>query len=208
MSGDSCPPNDKVVLVPGLWFGRPALWLLAWRLRRHGLRAILYRYDARSAALPAAREALARLMAVSGAHYVVGYSLGGIVVADFCRYHPRAYERAVVLGAPFRGSRAARRLYRCPAVRGLFGVAAPVLVHGLRLGAIPRLGVVTGLKPYGLARCLLAGRAHDGVLRACETRLRGARDAVALPLSHAGLVMSRVSARVIGTYLACGRFGD
>ncbi len=208
MSGDSCPCNEPVVLVPGLWFGRPALWLLAWRLRRLGLRAILYRYDARAAALPAAREALARLMVSSGARHVVGYSLGGIVVADFCRYHPRAYERAVVLGTPFRGSRAARRLYRCPALRGLFGVAAPVLIRGLRPGAIPRLGVVTGVKPRGLAGCLLAGGAHDGVLRACETRLRSARDAVALPLSHAGLVMGRLGARAIWNYLVRGRFGD
>ena len=208
MSGDSCAHSEKVVLVPGLWFGRPALWLLAWRLRRYGLQVALYRYRARRERLPMARAGLARFMAARGARYVVGYSLGGIVVADFCRYHPRAYERAVVVSAPFRGSHAARRLYRCPGLRGLFGSAAPVLIRGVRIDAMPRLGIVTGLKPRGLARLLLTGGAHDGVLRACETRLRGARDAVALPLSHAGLVMSRVSAHVILTYLTHGRFGD
>lgn len=208
MSGDSCPGSAGVVLVPGLWFGRPALWLLAARLRRRGLRVALYRYRARREGPAQARAGLARFMAAQGARHVVGYSLGGVVVADFCRHYPEAYGYAVTLGAPFRGSRAARRLYRCRPLRGLFGAAAGVLIRGLRPGAPPRLGVVTGFRPCGLAGWLLKGSTHDGVLRACETRLRGVRDAVALPVSHAGLVVGRLSARAITAYLAHGRFGD
>ncbi len=208
MSGDSCRPERAVVLVPGLWFGRPALWLLAWRLARHGLRVSLYPYRPLRQSLYEASESLARFAASRGIRQVVGYSFGGLVVADFCRRNPGAYGRAVTLGAPFRGSQAARRLYRCPVLRPFFGVAAPLLIRGLRGPVPPGLGIVTGSRPRGLAGCLLKGGAHDGVLRETETRLRGARDAVALPVSHAGLVMSRAGVRAIITYLAQGRFGD
>lgn len=208
MNGDSCRRDIDVVLVPGLWFGRPALWLLAWRLARSGLRVVLYRYRPLRLGLHEASERLARFAASRRVRHVVGYSYGGVVVVDFCRRHPQAYDRAVTLGAPFHGSRAARRLYRCPILHPMFGVAAPLLIRGERGPAPPRLGVVTGSKPRGLAACLLKGGTHDGVLRETETRLRGARDAVALPVSHAGLVMSRATARAIIMYLAQGRFGD
>ena len=197
------------MLVPGLWFGRPALWLLAYRLARCGFRVHLYPYRSLRHARAKASEDLAGYLSARAARYVVGYSLGGVLVLDLSSRYPDAYTRAVTLGAPFRGSRVARRLWRCPGLRPLFGAAAPELLRGLRVPAPARLGVVTGTRrSWGLAACGLKGVSHDGVVTATEARLRGAADAVALPVSHLGLVTGALSARAVAAYLRHGRWED
>lgn len=197
------------MLVPGLWFGRPALWLLAYRLARYGFRVHLYPYRSLRHARLKACEDLAGYLSARAARYVVGYSLGGVLVLDVCRRYPDAYTRAVTLGAPFRGSRVVRRLWRCPGLRPLFGAAAPELLRGVRVPAPARLGVVTGTRrSWGLAACGLKEGSHDGVVTAAEARLRGAADAVALPVSHLGLVSRALSARAVAAYLRHGRWED
>ncbi|MHB8252476.1 MAG: esterase/lipase family protein [Acidiferrobacter sp.] len=208
MSAVSSRSKGGVVLAPGLWFGRPALWGLAYRLTRRGFRVFLYPYDSLGQGLPVASEDLAKFVAACGARYLVGYSLGGVLVCSFCQRYPAAYTRAVVLGPPFRGSRVARRLWRCRPFRRFFGAAAPVLLRGWRGVAPLRLGVVTGTMPWGIAGLWLQKGTHDGVLAAAETRLRGASDAVALRVSHGGLVLSAQSGRAIAQYLEEGHFGN
>lgn len=208
MSTASGRDKGAVVLVPGLWFGRPALSLLAYRLARRGFRVHLYPFDSLGQGLYEAREDLAAYVLAHEARYLVGYSLGGVVVGAFCRHYPTRYVRAVALGAPFRGSSVARRSWRCPFLRRFMGAAAPTLLRGLPGVAPPRLGFVTGTKSWGIAGLWLKKGPHDGVLRVVETRLRGAADAVALHVSHAGLVMSAKGACVVARYLEQGRFED
>ncbi len=200
--------KKAVLLVPGLWFGRPALWLLAYRLARYGFRVHLYPYRSLRQAQPDACEDLACYAAAHGARYVVGYSLGGVLVLAFCSRYPDLYTRAVTLGAPFRGSRVVRHLWRCAPIRPLWGAAAPELLRGLRLPAPARLAVVTGTRhSWGLAALGLKEGPHDGVVTASEARLRGAADAVALDVSHLGLVTRAVSARAVAAYLMRGQLG-
>lgn len=197
------------MLVPGLWFGRPALWLLAYRLARSGFRVHLYPYRSLRQAHAKACEDLAGYLSARAARYVVGYSLGGVLVLAVCSRYPDAYTRAVTLGAPFRGSRVVRRLWRCPGLRPLFGAAAPELLRGLRRPAPVRLGVVTGIgRSWGFTAWGLKEGPHDGVVSAAEARLRGAADTVALPVSHLGLVTRALSARAVAAYLMEGRWGD
>lgn len=201
--------KKTVLLVPGLWFGRPALWLLAYRLTRYGFRVRLYPYRSVRQAWPDACEDLARYADAHGARYVVGYSLGGVLVLAFCSRYPDSYARAVTLGAPFRGSRAVRYLWRCGLIRPLLGAAGPTLLRGLRRPAPARLAVVTGTRrSRGWAPWGPKDGIHDGVVTASEARLRGAADAVALDVSHLGLVTRAVSARAVAAYLLRGRWGD
>lgn len=201
--------KKTVLLVPGLWFGRPALWLLAYRLTRYGFRVHLYPYRSLRETRSEACERLARCMVAHAARYVVGYSLGGLLVLAFCSRYPDSYARAVTLGAPFRGSRVVRRLWRCPPLRSLFGAAGPELLRGIRLKAPARLAVVTGTRrSWGLAALGLKEGVHDGVVTAWEARLRGAADAVALDVSHLGLVTRALGARAVAAYLMRGRWGD
>lgn len=208
MSAVSSRDKGGVVLVPGLWFGRPTLWLLAYRLRRRGFRVHLFPYDSVGQGFWEASLDLAGYAFAHTSRYLVGHSLGGVLVCAVCQRDPTLYTRALALGSPFRGSWVVRRWWRCPPFRWLLGAAGPVLLRGLPGVAPARFGVVTGTKPWGIAGLWLKKRVHDGVVLGTETRLRGAADAVALRVSHAGLVMSAKSARVVADYLEHGRFGD
>ncbi|MDA8390952.1 MAG: hypothetical protein M0Z76_09530 [Gammaproteobacteria bacterium] len=196
--------DHPLVLVPGLWFGRPAMWPLALALRRRGARVRLFSYPSRR--LDLARE-VARLAAFCGGAglvNLVGYSLGGLLVAQFCREFPARYRYAVTLGTPFQGSEAARVASGFAVGRVLLGSAAPVLTTGYPSPAPPRFGIIIGTRPGGLLR----RRAYqgDGVVAVEEARLPGATDALALPLSHIGLVHASRSVEGIEAFLNQGRF--
>lgn len=194
-------------MVSGLWFGRFPLIVLAHRLRSCGFQVLLFPYHSRSETPDQAALRLGVYCARLGAIHLVGYSLGGLVVRAFCRHDPDAYVHAVVLGAPFRGSRVARCVERIGLGR-IFGAARYSLRRGVYTIAPARLAVVTGTHGHGLASLCAYGETHDGVVRAAETRLRGHYDAVALPVSHWGLVLALASAGVLVDFLAQGQFGS
>jgi len=208
VSAVSSQDKGDVVLVPGLWFGRPALWWLAYRLTRRGFRVHLFPYDSTGRAFGEACADLADYAVAHASRYLVGYSLGGVLVCAVCQHDPTLYTRALALGSPFRGSWAVRRWWRCRFFRWLLGAAAPVLLWGIADTAPAHFGVITGTKPWGIAGLWLKKRVHDGVVLSTETRLRGVADAVALRVSHIGLVTSAKSARLVANYLEHGRFGD
>ncbi|MDA8360808.1 MAG: hypothetical protein M0Z44_02240 [Gammaproteobacteria bacterium] len=196
--------DHPLVLVPGLWFGRPAVLPLAMALRRRGARVRLFSYPSRH--LDFAREVarLAALCRQTGVTNLVGYSLGGLLVARFCQEFPEQYYRAVTLGAPFQGSEAARVALGSVVGRMLLGSAGPVLAAGYPSPAPQRFGIIVGTHSGGFHR----GRAYrgDGVVAVDEARLPGAADALALPLSHIGLAHASESVEGIQAFLNQGHF--
>lgn len=144
--------------------------------------------------------------------HFVGHSLGGLVVL-------RALEltadlppgRAVLLGTPLQGSKAAQGIARLiPFGKALLGAAlreecidcSPREWSGRR-----EVGVIAGSMGLGLGRLFAQFDSdHDGTVMVEETRLPGAKDHIVLATSHTGLVLSAKVAEQVAHFLEHGVF--
>jgi pimeloyl-ACP methyl ester carboxylesterase len=210
--------RPKLVFVHGLWMTGAEAFSLRRRLEReHGFDTELFAYRTTRDPLEAVAErlqqrvsALAR-QGAKGVH-LVAHSLGGLVVLacleQFDALMPPG--RIVLLGAPVRGSAAAR-------VAGAIGVgqwligpsAAEALVsHRRRVAPVSReVGTIAGTRPMGLGRWFARfDEPNDGTVAVSETQLEGARDRLVLPVSHLGMLMSPRVAEACGHFLREGRF--
>ena len=204
--------HETVVLLHGLWMNRFVMSWLAHRLALHGFATRLFGYPSFARALDANAESLARFLGrlPAATLHLVGHSLGG-VTAMAClaaRPEPRV-RRVVLLGAPVRGSaagvdfaahRIGRRLLGRSA--GLWGVPA---VSEAPPGV--EVGTIAGTRRLGLGMFFtrLSGP-NDGVVTVTETELRGARDAITLPVAHSLMLVSPAVARQTECFLRTGRF--
>lgn len=202
-----------MLLVHGLWFGRPSLWPLARMLRRHGLAPTPFGYSTVFRTPADSADALAeraRALAADTLHYV-GHSLGGLLILSMLERHGADLPpgRVVLLGSPLAGSAVARRIAAMPGLGRVLGRSAELLDKGApRLPAGREVGAVAGTAPLGLGRWfapLLPP--HDGTVRVAETRIEGLADQLELPVSHTGMVFSSVVADAAARFLRAGRFG-
>jgi pimeloyl-ACP methyl ester carboxylesterase len=161
--------GDTVILVHGLWMLGIKLGYLAWSLRRRGF--IVVRFDYRSMRgriTDSARQFFGHVQAVDrGRVHLVGYSLGGIVVASMMKNHPtEKISRGALIGCLLPGSALARFVAGSSLGRLLLGSAAlegivrnrPVLAQ--RAGVL----VVAGIPPLGIGLALALPRRHDGTV--------------------------------------------
>jgi pimeloyl-ACP methyl ester carboxylesterase len=202
-----------VVYVHGLWMPGDESLILRRRLAADfGLTLHPFRYLATGTM----RSIIARLAGFVGeldlpAVHFVGHSLGGLVIYRFLEQFPaQPPGNAVFLGTPCVGSRAAERAARFGPVAQLMGqsVAEELLRPRARRWTHARpLGIVAGTQPIGMGQ-LLAGFAedNDGTIGVSETRMPGATDHIALPVSHLGMLMSARVARETGLFLTQGHF--
>ncbi len=215
MSGLSpgAQPPQAVVLVHGLWHSGAALALWARRLRRAGFVVHTFSYPSRRGGFRAAADRLDRFLRGldAPAVHLVGHSLGGLVIRALHHYHPRQHPgRIVTTATPHQGSRAAANLLRHPLGRWLAGQTVAELAAGApRDWDAPggEIGVIHGQRSFGLGRLVARlPRPNDGLLSAAESGLPGARDEIALPVSHSGMLLSAAVADQIGHFLRHGRF--
>jgi pimeloyl-ACP methyl ester carboxylesterase len=204
--------NETVVLIPGLWFPAVGLRYLGHHLGRRG-------YDVRYFSYPSVRHDLrenaARLNAfLAGIEvpviHLVGHSLGGILIRALFRFHPQQKPgRVVTLGSPHGGSVVARRKNASRAWRRLMGRGVAQMLLGVDWPAPGRdIGTIAGRRSFGLGR-VAGGRLpmpNDGLLTEDETRIAGATDVLALPVSHSGMLFSPEVARAVAAFLADGHF--
>ena len=151
-----------------------------------------------------------RELAVPEVHFI-GHSLGGLVIHRFLeRYPQQPPGRAVFLGAPCVGSRAAERASRFAPVAHLMGqsVAEELLQPRERRWTHERpLGIVAGTQPIGFGQLLADfDEDNDGTVAVSETRMPGATDEIVLPVSHVGLLLSARVAEETGLFLTQGHF--
>jgi pimeloyl-ACP methyl ester carboxylesterase len=205
--------QDTVVLVHGLWVHGVAMALMRRRIERGGYRAVSYSYPSMRLTLAENVERLARYcrsMAEMRLHFV-GHSLGGLIVLRLLeRADAPIPGRVVLVGSPVAGSLAARRLERLPGGRAALGrsitqwmgTAPPVARDGIDIG------VIAGTLPVGLGRIVAPGLPlpNDGAVTVDETQLPGARDTIALNVSHSGMLVSRAVAQQIVSFLRNGAF--
>jgi pimeloyl-ACP methyl ester carboxylesterase len=195
-----------VVLVPGLWMPAAAMALLASRLRGRGHEVHVFAYPGR-AAHEANIERLARFS--QGKTGFVGHSLGGLLVLDMLNRHPEVRaDAAVLLGAPVRGCLAGRRFGGARLGRWMMGACRALWEERpARWTRDAPLGVVAGTLPVGLGRAFgaLPGP-NDGVVRVEETTVDGMAARALVRQGHSMLVVSGEVGKLVGRFLASGRF--
>lgn len=215
------PTPDLVILVHGLWMSGIELVSLKNRLNAdHGFEAVPFSYPSVSGSMldhvKELRE-FAQSQKAERTHFV-GHSLGGIVVLNLLEATADLPPgRAVLLGSPLQGSRAAQGLARWPLGKAMLGITMrQEFLPGDSLG--PRetvrswndrreVGVIAGSSGFGLGRFVakLDGE-NDGTVMVEETQLPGARDHLVLPVTHTGMLFSGEVAKQTAHFLHHGRF--
>jgi len=172
-----------------------------------------FRFSAASAGMSSITASLAsfvRELAAPHVHFV-GHSLGGLVIHRFLeRFPEQPPGRVVFLGTPSVASRAAEHAGRFTPIAHLMGrsVAEELLQPRERLWRHKHpLGIVAGTQPLGLGQLLAHFQEdNDGTVAVSETRMPGATDHIALPVSHLGMLVSPRVAHETGLFLTQGHF--
>lgn len=204
-----------IVLVHGLWMSGLQLKVLQHRLEADGdFRAVPFSYPTVSGTMSDHVSRLldfARAQNVPKLHFV-GHSLGGLVILRALQLTDDLPPgRAVLLGSPLQGSKAAEGVARVlPFGRAILGAAInaecingePCEWRGHR-----DIGVIAGSLGIGLGRLFAHLNAdHDGTVLVEETRLPGARDHIVLRTTHTGMLLSAEVAEQTRWFLREGRF--
>jgi pimeloyl-ACP methyl ester carboxylesterase len=204
--------KKTVVLVHGLWLHGAVFFAFRRWLARQGFAVSTFSYPSvRVGLCDNARSLADHLRRIEGdSLFLVGHSLGGLVVLSMLEKFPDPRVRRVVLmGSPCRGSHCASVLQRTPALSRIVGrslgdwLARAATVDG----AGPEIGTLAGSRSIGLGRLIpgLPGP-NDGVVSLEETRLNGTRDSITLPVGHSQMLFSPLCARQVASFLDTGRF--
>jgi pimeloyl-ACP methyl ester carboxylesterase len=203
------------VLLHGLWMHGFELGVLRRRLQaKTGMRTVTFSYPSMRGGLAEHVRRLlefARQQDAAQLHFV-GHSLGGLVILDALHVtNDLPPGRAVLLGTPLQGSRAAQGVVRAlPFGRSVLGMTAyQELVHGK-----PRqwmgesdVGVIAGSYNVGLGRLFVSREAEsDGTVLVSETLLPGAADHIVLRTSHTSMLFSPEVAAQTAHFLQQGSF--
>jgi pimeloyl-ACP methyl ester carboxylesterase len=207
--------KTAAVFVHGLWLTGAESALMRWRIAaRHGFECHSFTYRTVGRPMSDVLERLAQFVEHLDADRVhfVGHSLGGLVLYRyFEKVQTAPPGRVVFLGSPTVKSSTAERVGRLPLVSSMLGR----LVHeelvrptGSREWPHDReLGVIAGTRPLGLGRFFAQfDEECDGTVAVSETRLPGHKAHVTVPVSHMGMLASRIVADHVGEFLAQGRF--
>jgi pimeloyl-ACP methyl ester carboxylesterase len=203
------------VLVHGLWMGGWSMSWLAHALRDYGFDVHTLSYDSVRGSLEnhlhRLSEQVGELRAEGRSTHLVGHSMGGAVILRYLNGTNGAsgVGRAVLLGTPARGSRAALEFERQPwghwmlgESRELWGAPFPEAIE-----SEVEVGAIAGNEPFGLGSLFVSlPGANDGVVTVDETRIVGLRDHRVLPVSHSGMLLSRDVADQAARFLLHGRF--
>jgi pimeloyl-ACP methyl ester carboxylesterase len=206
--------SSTVILVHGLWMSGFELGVLRHRLNaEYGFNALAFSYHSVTETMVDHVRRLREFaqQQTSDEVHFVGHSMGGIVVMNLLEATQDLKPgRAVLLGSPVCGSRAAEGLARWPVGRVLIGHALDHVSpsHTVRHWDGRRdVGVIAGSSAMGLGRFFtqLDGD-HDGTVLVEETQLEGAADRIVMPVTHTGMVFSAEVAQEVANFLRTGKF--
>ena len=202
---------ETVLLVHGLWMGGWSMGWLSHKLRAAGFHTEALSYDSFTRPPSEHVERLARAVdACDGTVHFVGHSMGGVVVLRYLldRADSRA-GRAVLLGAPARGSQAALAFERQPWGPTLLGSSMDLWRSAFPDGIDDSLevGAIAGSEPFGLGPLFVSlPDPSDGVVTVDETRIPGLRDHIVIHVSHTGMLVSNDVAHQTTAFIRTGRF--
>lgn len=203
-------PPAPVLLLHGLWMGRPAMGYLARRLRLAGFEPHLHGYrTVRGDPEAILIDLQQRWQALGpGPVHAVGHSLGGLtLLAALQRWPNLPPGRVLCLGSPLAGSAIARRLSDSRWMGWAVGRAAPRLLEAASIPSDREVGMIAGTRAVGMGQHFAAlPRPHDGTVAVTETRVSGLADHRQVHASHTGLVFSAEVAELAVGFLQQGRF--
>ena len=185
---------------------------LAYALRKEGFAAQTLTYRTMRDTLQDHLARLARRIAGLAASrvHLVGHSLGGVIVLRYLQREPdERVRRAVLLGTPFSGCRAADDLAQSAGGRVLLGKSLGIWREPVNVSLDPRfeVGAIAGVRAFGLGSLVTRlAEPNDGVVCLDETKFPGMRDHLALPLGHTVMLVSRRVARETAAFLKTGVF--
>lgn len=208
-------PPATIVLVHGLWMSGLQLRILQHRLESGGaFRVVSYSYPTVSGGMSDHVRGLLDVARKQGAGelHFVGHSLGGLVILRALQLTDDLPPgRAVLLGTPSQGSRAAQSVARVvPFGKAILGAA----VNAECIDCTPReykghreVGVIAGSMRLGLGRLFASLNSdHDGTVLVEETYLPGARDHIVMSVSHTGMLLAAGVAEQAAWFLRHGSF--
>ena len=203
---------ETVILIHGLWMHGIVLRPYQRWLRRAGFVADRFSYPSWRNGLADNVGLLSRYVnAVPGAViHLVAHSLGGLVVLQMLAQDadPRI-RRIVLLGTPYASCHCGLAVGQLPVLGRLLGhtFADWFSRPPPALPPATEIGVIAGTRRISFGR-LIPGlaRPNDGLVAVAETRIAAARDSIALPVSHAGMLVSRCCAGQVAHFLRAGCF--
>ena len=205
-------PADAVLLLHGAWMNRWVMGYLAHALRHEGFASQTLTYRTMRDNLEVHLLRLSRRVDFVDAEriHLVGHSLGGVIVLRYLQRgaDPRV-RRAVLLGAPVAGCRAAAGLFRHAGGELLMGKSASVWRQPIDVSVDPRfeIGVIAGTGALGLGRFVTRlPKPNDGIVCVDETRFPGMRDHLTLAVGHTVMLVSPRVARQTAAFLREGKF--
>jgi len=208
-------PSATVILLHGLWMSGFELGVLKRRLQaQSALRPVAFSYPSIGGSMADHASSLiefARAQQCDELHFI-GHSLGGLVILRALQLTDDLPPgKAVLLGTPSQGSKAAQSVARwLPFGKAILGPAAleEVIEAGAREWSGRReIGVIAGSMGMGLGRLFADFDAdHDGTVSVAETQLPGARDHIVMPTSHTGMLFSADVADQAAHFLSNGTF--
>jgi pimeloyl-ACP methyl ester carboxylesterase len=205
--------RETVILVHGLWVHGVVMSLMKRRIARCGYDGRCFSYPSMRRTLTENAERLAEYCRGIGAARIhfVGHSMGGLVVLRMLE-SPRAFAtgRVVLLGTPYGGSYAARRLTRIPGGRAALGCCLREWLGRERPQppAHRDIGVIAGRVGIGLGRIVAPEMTwpNDGVVAVAETEIPQARDRIVLAVNHTGMLLSRQVVQQACAFIRAGTF--
>jgi len=142
--------------------------------------------------------------------HLVGHSLGGVIVLRYLqRGADKRVRRAVLLGSPVAGCRAAAGLAQRAGGELLLGKSLGVWREPVDVSVDPRfeVGAIAGTWALGLGRMVTRlPKPNDGVVCVDETKFPALRDHLALPVGHTVMLASPRVARQTAAFLRTGAF--
>lgn len=210
---------SAVVYVHGMWMPGSEMAFLRYHLaKHHGFEGHLFSYPSVRGTLDENAELLADYMRDLGQGaplHLVGHSLGGVLLLRMLAHHEQAAEtRAVCIGSPLSGSRAAIDLSRHGWGKSILGktVADGVVAQAAsewagNATARHEIGVIAGTVAAGMGRLVTSfDGPSDGTVAVSETRLPGAKDHLCVAASHSALVLSKQVGNQVAGFLKNGKF--
>ena len=211
--------GETVVLVHGLWMNGLELAMLGHRLRNeHGYDVRTFSYPTMSGSAPDICRDLAAFASSTAEEgrvvHFVGHSLGGVLVYRTLAEcgAGRLGGKAVLLGSPISGSKAARGAASFPALRPLLGphVLSELAAPPPRRWEGPNaVGAIAGTLRMGTGQFFAHfDEDNDGTVAVSETRIPGLADHLVLPHSHFGMLYARDVTAQVAHFLRTGQFSS
>jgi len=206
-----------VVIVHGLWMHPITMFPLAQMLRRRGHVVSFFGYSSITRSVEENGCRLKDFLARRDSSQVdiVAHSLGSLVTLAALEQaavgnNPitKAAGKFVAIAPPFCGSRVGRTLQNTPFLKLSLGKSSNCWEACARHAPLGwDVGVIAGTKSFGAGRIVCAlPLPNDGTVALAETQILGAKEELALPETHTGIVFSAKVADLVSLFLKHGTF--